>query len=95
MDIFSMSNEKSIKAIYEELDRFRLQSGFTVSYEKTTLYRIGSLRHSNAALYDMNQYVWSNEDITVLGIKIAHEEIVEKTMEIWSTRSNAFRCMVQ
>ena len=44
MDIFSVNKEKSLKAILEELDRFKLQSGFTVSYDKTTLYRIGSLR---------------------------------------------------
>ena len=47
-----MCTEKSIKTIYEELDRFKYQSGFTVSYEKTTLYRIGSLRHSDAERYD-------------------------------------------
>ena len=48
MDVCSLATEKSIKAILEELEKFRLQSGFTVSYEKTTMYRIGSLRHSSA-----------------------------------------------
>ena len=57
MDIFSMCTEKSIKTIYEVLDQFKLQSGFTVSYEKTTLYRIGSLRHSDAQLYDLIQFM--------------------------------------
>ena len=78
MDVFSLASEKSIKAILEELDKFRLQSGFTVSYEKTTLYRIGSLRHSNAMMYNMDQFAWSNQDITVLGITIAHQQLVEK-----------------
>ena len=78
MDIFSKCTERSIKAIYKELEFFRQQSGFTVSYEKTTLYRIGSLRHSNAQLYDLDQFTWSNEDITVLGVTIAHENILEK-----------------
>ena len=78
MDIFSLSSEKSIKAILEELDKFKLQSGFTVSYEKTTLYRIGSLRHSDAQMYDIDQFKWTNEDINVLGITIAHEEVVLK-----------------
>ena len=63
MDIFSMCNEGSIKAIHNELENFRKQSGFTVSYEKTTLYRIGSLRHSDAQLYSIDDYVWSNKDI--------------------------------
>ena len=78
MDIFSLCKEKSISAIYQELEDFRSQSGFTVSYDKTTLYRIGSLRHSNAQLYDMDQFVWSNKDINVLGITIAHDDIIEK-----------------
>ena len=39
-----MCMEKSLKAIFEELDKFRLQSGFTVSYDKTTLYRIGFIK---------------------------------------------------
>ena len=78
MDIFSICSEKSIQAIYEELDRFKYQSGFTVSYDKTTLYRIGSLRHSSAQLYNLDQFSWSNEDITVLGATIAQEDLIEK-----------------
>ena len=78
MDVFSLNKESSIRAIYGELERFRSQSGFTVSYEKTTLYRIGSLRHSSAQLYNMDQFVWSNEDIKVLGVQIAHEDILSK-----------------
>ena len=81
MDVFSLASEESIRQIYEELDKFKLQSGFQVSYEKTTLYRIGSLRHSNAEMYDMSQYRWSNEDINVLGIIIAHEDIVQKNYQ--------------
>ena len=78
MDIFSLCNERSLRAIFEELDNFYYQSGFMVSYEKTTLYRIGSLRHSNATLYNLDQFIWSNKDINVLGVQIAHDNIVEK-----------------
>ena len=78
---FSMATRESITNIYEELDRFKLQSGFTVSYEKTTLYRIGSLRYSNAQMYDLDQFIWSNEDINVLGVQIAHEDIIMKNYE--------------
>ena len=78
MDICSIANEDSLREIFKELDVFRQQSGFTISYEKTTLYRIGSLRHSSAQMYNMDQVAWSNEDITVLGVTIAHEDILEK-----------------
>ena len=78
MDLFSICGKKSLEAIFEELDKFRFQSGFEVSYEKTTLYRIGSLRHSNAQMYDIDQVQWSNEDINVLGIMISHTDITMK-----------------
>ena len=98
--------KKSLKAIYEELDKFRLQSGFTVSYEKTTLYRIGSLRHSDACLYNMKQFAWSNKDINVLGVTIAHEDILmknyngiiekaRKVLQAWHNRSLTLMGKVQ
>ena len=82
MDIFSLCNEKSIKAIFRELSDFKQHSGFTVSYEKTTLYRIGSLKHSDATLYNLSEYAWSNKDINVLGVTIAHEDIVNKNYSV-------------
>ena len=82
MDIFTICGEKSIKEIYKELSNFHSQSGFEVSYDKTNLYRIGSLRHSDAELYNLSEYSWSNRDITVLGVTIAHENIVEKNYEV-------------
>ena len=81
MDIFSMCTEKSLKAIMQQLQNFRQQSGFTVSYDKTTIYRIGSLRHSNARLYNIDELTWSCQDITVLGVTIAHEDILAKNYE--------------
>ena len=90
MDIFSLCKEKSIRAIYEELDKFKLQSGFTVSYEKTTMYRIGSLRHSDAAMYNMTEFVWSNQDITVLGVTITHDDLVSKNYDTIITKMKNF-----
>ena len=80
MDIFSLCTERSLKAIFRNLEYFKSQSGFTVSYEKTTLYRIGSLCNSNAMMYNLSEIAWSNNDITVLGVTIAHENIVHKKL---------------
>ena len=77
-DVFSENSEQSLTQILQELEDFRKQSGFTISYDKTVLYRIGSLRHSSAMMYNIDQVAWSNEDITVLGITIAHENLVDK-----------------
>ena len=81
MDVGTIASEQSLKEILAQLEWFRYQSGFTVSYEKTTLYRIGSLRHSCARMYDINQVKWSNEDITVLGVTIAHSDLEMKNYD--------------
>ena len=78
MDIFSKCTEKSVNAIFNELNNFYFQSGFEVSYDKTTLYRIGSLRHTNAQMYNKEQVKWSNQDINVLGVTISHQDILMK-----------------
>ena len=41
----------------------------------------GHSGHSSAELYNMSQYVWSNKDIKVLGVTIAHEDIIPKNYE--------------
>ena len=33
-------------------------------------------------MYDLEQYKWSNRDINVLGVIIAHEDIIEKNYQI-------------
>ena len=78
MDVFTKCTERSLKEIHQQMVNFHYQSGFEVSYDKTTLYRIGSLRHSSAQLYDITQYAWSNQDINVLGVTISHEDLVAK-----------------
>ena len=56
MDIFSKATEQSLREIHKELNNFYYQSGFTVSYDKTTLYRIGSLIHSNVQMYNLEHF---------------------------------------
>ena len=74
MDIYMLYDQKSLTTVLEILESFRLQSGFTVNYNKTQIYRIGSLRSSNAILYTQKPVSWTNETVKVLGINITHEE---------------------
>ena len=83
-----------------ELEQFQRQSGFCVTYDKTQIYRIVSLKHSNASLYTQQQIRWTNESINVLCVDIHwdndvvlrknYDKIVEKvgaTLKGWSSRS--------
>ena len=44
--------------------------GLKVSYEKTVIYRVGSLYKTNAQLYTQKNYVWSDRPIELLGVHI-------------------------
>ena len=44
--------------------------GLKVSYEKTTVYRIGSLANSDALIYTQRQLKWLNKAIETLGVCI-------------------------
>ena len=102
MDIFSQYDQNSYNAIIGEITKFYYQSGFTISYDKTTVYRIGSLKKSNAKLYTQNgnDLRWTNDSIKVLGVDIYHDQtrivnenyspIVDKAQAItkqWSNRT--------
>ena len=74
MNVSSLFEENSIKEIFAQLDWFRDNTGFLLSYEKTELYRIGSLHNTEAMLYTQNSIKWTNQPIKVLGIEVGYEE---------------------
>ena len=59
-----------IKAFTDMLACVEKQMGLKVSYEKTTVYRIGSLYNTNAKMYTTKSLKWSNEAIDTLGVSI-------------------------
>ena len=100
MDIYLLYKQESLARVMQHLERFKMQSGFCVSYEKTNIYRIGSLKGSKAELYTHPQIRWTSDPISVLGIKITSDDeeairlnydpIMDKMKGIfksWSNRS--------
>ena len=53
--------------------------GLQVSYEKTTLYRVGSLANSKATLYTEKCLKWSSASVEMLGISVACDGSLDKT----------------
>ena len=80
MDIYLMCDQTSIKRVLEILDYFHRHTGFLISYEKTQIYRIGSLRNTNAKLITERAITWTNQPISVLGITIDHDN--DKALEL-------------
>ena len=64
---------QNMERIIKKLKWFTHQSGLTVNYEKTVLYRVGSLRNSNATLIMQEQMAWVDEGLNMLGVYITDD----------------------
>ena len=71
MDMYLLYEEKTLVTVLEVLDWFQKNTGFSVNYDKTQIYRIGSLKNSHDKLISQKNLKWTNEPINVLGINIA------------------------
>ena len=60
----------TIETVTGILNQVENNLGLKVSYDKTRIYRVGSLAGSQAKLYTSKNYMWSNEPMDTLGVKI-------------------------
>ena len=51
----------------EEFSRF---AGIEINYDKTSIFRIGQMRHTNAKYYTQKKLHWSDKPVKILGIWI-------------------------
>ena len=79
MDSAMEAEKETVKELLMTLNWFRMNTGLTVNYEKTTLYRIGSLKDANAEFYTSKGVNWSSIGINVLGVEIRknEEEVID------------------
>ena len=100
MDTFSKATRESVSSLFETLQQFKEISGFTVNYDKTCMYRIGSIRDTNAKCYVEKNLFWTNDPINILGVTLHYDErilqelnyapLLEKTTNIlrsWRKRN--------
>ena len=73
-DIYSKFKQQSLDTIFLCLEHFKSMSGFSVNYDKTSIYRICALEKSDATLISQRAVSWTNEPINVLGVTICYEE---------------------
>ena len=71
--LFIEYSEVSLGECVKVLTCVEANMGLKVSYEKTCIYRIGSLQHSNARLYTTKNFKWSDGDIEMLGVVISNK----------------------
>ena len=81
-----------------EMDRFQENTGMKINYDKTTVYRLGSLKNSDAKFYSQHKLMWSKNPFKVLGVEIGYDcdicelnysPLISKTealLKLWKSR---------
>ena len=103
-DMSNLFQQESLDEIMRIIELFRTQAGFTLNYDKTTAYQIGSIRNSNRQLITQETMSWTNEGVNVLGVYVSDCEKgviernylpimqkVEDTLRLWSRRTLSLR----
>ena len=73
-DATSLFDQESVNEIFKTLEKYRKQIGFQVNYDKTTVYRMGSIKNTDAMLYTQKQLHWTNIGVNVLGVTIREND---------------------
>ena len=68
------SDESSLNATLDTFNKFAQSTGCALNYEKTSVYRIGSLRNSKALFYTASKLHWEENRISVLGIEVSNND---------------------
>ena len=79
MDLYIGNDMTSWEEIVKTLEEYELNSGMKVNYDKTTVYRMGSIRNTNAKFYSSRKINCSNGLVNILGVILTNdsEELVE------------------
>ena len=70
MDVCSKYKQKSLDKLLQNFQEFKNHTGFQLSYDKMTLYRLNSLTCSKAELYTTEGIKWTNTQLNILGVEI-------------------------
>ena len=68
--IITVFEQEAIQAVVDEFELFYRNTGLKVNYEKSTIFRVGAIRNSNAKIKTTKNFKWQNGTIDVLGILI-------------------------
>ena len=68
LDLFMKFDSYSFNRAIDIIQQFCSISDMKINVDKTTIYRIGSIRHSNAKFYTQHKIKWSDKPVNLLGI---------------------------
>ena len=89
-------NQQGWEEVVSELSQFQDRTGMLINYDKTEIYRIGSIKNTNAKFYSKKNLHWTNNPVNVLGVLITHDgnqivpiniepliKTVRATLQLW------------
>ena len=79
-DLYLPFDKTVLNNVIQVLSDIENSIGLKVSYDKTTLYRIGSIANTDAKVYTTKKIRWSNEAINTLGIDLHETQKLEKKL---------------
>ena len=77
--LFLMYTEACTNATLRTLLHVEKNTGLKVSYEKMTIYRVGSLKGTDAKVYTIKPIQWSDGDIEMLGVVLRNSEFQDNS----------------
>ena len=72
MDLYLFGEQENIDEAFKIIERFGNNSSFRISYDKTILYRLGSLRKSKAQLYMKQAIQETSKATNILGVFVCN-----------------------
>ena len=95
--LFIKFDHVSLEEVTKTLSYIEAQTGLSINYDKTQIYRIGSITNTDAMLYTQKKYKWVNEPFNMLGITVGdteenldnYSQVIEKmeqVLKIWYFR---------
>ena len=86
-------NQRSLNSALDTLKAFEARSGMKINIDKTTIYRIGSIKKANAKLYTRYKISWSNDPLNLLGVLVSRELQEVSSMNFSETMNKATRIL--
>ena len=74
MDLYLSYDRICFNEVIRTFDLIEQSTGLKVSYDKTTVYRIGSIANTNAKIYTSKQFKWANDYIETLGVNVSNDK---------------------
>ena len=74
IDLYLFGEGNNLQNALNVINTFCKRTGFKINYNKTTVYRIGSLRKSKAKLYSIHELKWVDEKINILGVEVCKDK---------------------